>query len=80
MHRRAHTLHSEIRAAERALPKRTMRPISRAARGQTQLSSAEGAEADLDNGHGEPAPWDQEQELSAGTMPFRQGAAAAGEP
>lgn len=52
LHRRAHTLHSEFRAAERALPKRTMRPISHAARGQTQLSSAEGAEADLDNGHG----------------------------
>jgi DNA primase len=48
LHRRSHTLHTELRAAERALAEETseanlawMREV------QTQLSSLEGAEADL---------------------------------
>ncbi len=51
LHRRARTLHSELRAAERALAEEDneanlawMREV------QNQLSSVEGAEADLDNG------------------------------
>lgn len=50
LHRRAHTLHSELRAAERALAEEDseanlawMREV------QNQLSSMEGAEADLDD-------------------------------
>ena len=55
LQRRAHTLHSELRAAERALAEGDdganlawLREV------RNPLSSAEGTEADLDNGYGEP--------------------------
>jgi DNA primase len=51
LHRRARTLHSELRAAERALAEEeTEANLAWLREVQDQLSSAEGAEADLDDG------------------------------
>jgi DNA primase len=51
LHRRARTLHSELRAAERALAEEDNEAnLAWLREVQNQLSSAEGAEADLDNG------------------------------
>jgi hypothetical protein len=46
-----------------------------AASGKTQRSSAEGAEADLDNGDGEPAPRDRERSCPPRPSTFAMGAA-----
>lgn len=51
LHRRARTLHSELRAAERALAEENNEAnLAWLREVQTQLSSVEGAEADLENG------------------------------
>jgi DNA primase len=51
LHRRARTLHSELRAAERALAEEDNEAnLAWLREVQNQLSSAEGAEADRDNG------------------------------
>ncbi len=51
LHRRARTLHSELRAAERALAEEDNEAnLAWLREVQNQLSSVEGAEADLDNG------------------------------
>jgi DNA primase len=51
LHRRARTLHSELRAAERALAEEDNEAnLAWLREVQNQLSSAEGAEADLDDG------------------------------
>ena len=51
LHRRARTLHSELRAAERALAEEDNEAnLAWLREVQKQLSSVEGAEADLDNG------------------------------
>jgi DNA primase len=51
LHRRARTLHSELRAAERALAEEDSEAnLAWLREVQNQLSSAEGAEADRDNG------------------------------
>ncbi|NIX76323.1 DNA primase [Microvirga terricola] len=51
LHRRARTLHSELRAAERALAEEDNEAnLAWIREVQNQLSSVEGAEADLDNG------------------------------
>jgi DNA primase len=51
LHRRGRTLHSELRAAERALAEEDNEAnLAWLREVQNQLSSAEGAEADLDNG------------------------------
>ena len=51
MHRRARTLHSELRAAERALAEEDNEAnLAWLREVQNQLSSVEGAEADMDNG------------------------------
>jgi len=51
LHRRAHTLHSELRAAERALAEdESEANLAWLREVQNQLSSAEGAEADLNDG------------------------------
>ena len=50
LHRRARTLHSELRAAERALAEEDNEAnLAWLREVQQQLSSVEGAEADLDN-------------------------------
>ena len=50
LHRRARTLHSELRAAERALAEEDNEAnLAWLREVQNQLSSVEGAEADLDN-------------------------------
>jgi DNA primase len=51
LHRRARTLHSELRAAERALAEEDNEAnLAWLREVQNQLSSVEGAEADMDNG------------------------------
>jgi DNA primase len=51
LHRRFHTLHSELRAAERALAEdESEANLTWLREVQDQLSSVEGAEADLDDG------------------------------
>ncbi len=51
LHRRFHTLHSELRAAERALAEgESEANLAWLREVQSQLSSVEGAEADLDEG------------------------------
>ena len=55
LHRRFHTLHSELRAAERALAEEESEAnLTWLREVQTQLSSVEGAEADLDDGPAGP--------------------------
>jgi DNA primase len=49
LHRRSHTLHTELRAAERALAEdESEANLAWLREVQTQLTSVEGAEADLD--------------------------------
>jgi DNA primase len=51
LHRRARTLHSELRAAERALAEEDNEAnLAWLREVQNQLSSVEGAEADMDGG------------------------------
>jgi DNA primase len=55
LHRRYHTLHSELRAAERALAEEESEAnLTWLREVQAQLSSVEGAEADLDDGPAGP--------------------------
>ena len=57
LHRRARTLHSELRAAERALAEEDNEAnLAWLREVQSQLSSVEGAEADLDNAGCPPRP------------------------